>query len=86
MQKRLVLENAFNQFREKAADFIWSKLSITLPFYVQSKYDFEFIFDQDNGFHALMIHLIKADRKYEGAMQHKMIQLQYLGLTVASKF
>ena len=45
-------------------DFAWSKVSIPLPFTVQSKFDFGFVYD----------HLIEPDRKYKGGMQHKMIQ------------
>ena len=66
-------------------DFVWSKVSIPLPFHVQLKFEFEFIFDHDNGFCALMIHLTELDSKYEGGMQHKMIQLWDLVGSVACK-
>ena len=35
MQKRLALEQAFNQLREKAMDLLWSKVSIPLPLHMQ---------------------------------------------------
>ena len=46
-----------------------------LPFIVQWKLKFEFIYDHDNGFCTLMIHLIEPNRKYEGGMQCKLIQI-----------
>ena len=75
MQQHLVREKAINQLREKAMDFIWSMVSIPLPFIVQSKFNFEFIYDHDNRFCTLMIHLVEPDRKYKGGMQHRMIQI-----------
>ena len=75
MWKKLALEKAFNQLQEKATDFIWSKVSLQLPFPVQSKFDFKCIYDWDNGFPTFMIHLVEPDRKYEGCMQHKMVHL-----------
>ena len=71
--KWLAMEKAFNQLKEKATEFVWSNVSIPLPFKVQSKLDFDFIFDCNDGFCALMIHLTEPDPKYEGGMQHKMI-------------
>ena len=65
-------------------DVVWSKVSIPLLFIVQSKFDFEFVYDHDNGFHMLMIHLIELDLKYEGSMQDKIIQIKDLVLRVAS--
>ena len=73
MRKGLALEKAFKQLREKVMDFMWSKVSIPLLFHAQSKFHFNFIFDHDNRFHALMIHLTEPDQKYEGGMQRKMI-------------
>ena len=35
------------------------------PFIVQLKFEFEFIYDHDNGFCALMIHPNEPDRKYK---------------------
>ena len=61
--------------KEKETDFVWLKVSVLLPFIVQSKFKFEFIYDHENGFCALMIHLVQPGRKYEGGMQHKMIQI-----------
>ena len=75
MWQCLAMEKAFNQLKEKAMDFVWLKVSIPLPFIVQSKFDFEFIYDHDNRFCALMMHLMEPDRKYKGGMQHKMIQI-----------
>ena len=72
MRKRLALETAFNQLREKATNFMLSNVSILLPSHVQSKFNFDFVFNHDNRFHALMIHLREP---YEGGMQHKMIQM-----------
>ena len=43
MQRCLVMEKAFNQLKEKATDFVWSKVCIPLPFIVQLKFEFEFI-------------------------------------------
>ena len=71
MQQPLVMEKALDQLREKAMDFVWSKICIPLPFVVQSKFDFEFIYDPDNGFHVLMIHLVEPDRKYKGGCSIK---------------
>ena len=65
-------------------DFMWSKMSIPLPFHVQSKFKFEFVFNHDNKFHTLMIHLTEPDRKYGGGMQHKMIWLLDLVGSVVS--
>ena len=53
--QHLAMERAFNQFKEKVMDFVWSKVSIPLLFIVQSKFDFEFVYEHDNGFHMLMI-------------------------------
>ena len=75
MWQCLVMEKAFNQLKEKGTDFVCLKVSIPFPFIVQSKFDFEFVYDHDNGFCMLMIHLVEPDRKYEGGMQHKMIQI-----------
>ena len=47
ISKRLALEKAFNQFREKVTDFMWSKGYIPLPFHVQSSFDFKSILDMD---------------------------------------
>ena len=58
-RKRLALEKAFNQLRETATNFMWSKVSIPLPFQVQSKFNFDFIFDHENRFHTSMIHLME---------------------------
>ena len=74
MQQCLAMEKAFNQLTEKAMDFAWSKVCIPLPFIVQSKFEFELVYDH-NGSSALTIHLVKPDRKYKGGMQHKMIQI-----------
>ena len=84
MWQCLVMEKTFNQLREKTTDFVWSKVCIPLPFIVQSKFEFELMYDHDNGFHTLMAHLVEPDRKYKGDMQHKMIKIQDLELTVAS--
>ena len=59
----------------EGTDFVWSKVSIPLLFIVQSKFDFEFVYDHDNGFCTLMILLMESDRKYKGGMKHKMIQI-----------
>ena len=75
MWQCLAMEKAFDQLKEKETDFVWSKVSIPLPFIVQSKFKFKFIYDHDNGFCVVMIHLVKPDRKDEGGMQHKMIQI-----------
>ena len=75
MQEHLVMEKAINKLKEKAMDFVWSKVSIPLPFIVQSKFNFELIYDHDNGFCILIIHLVEPGRKYEGGMQHKIIQI-----------
>ena len=72
MQQYLAMDKAFNQLKKKAMDFVWSKVSILLPFIVQSKFDFEFVYDHDNGIHALMIHLVVP---HKGGMQYKMIQI-----------
>ena len=86
IQKWLALEKAFNQLREKAMDFMWCKMSIPLPFPVQSKFDFEFVLIMTmlNGFCALMIHLTEPDRQYKGGMEHEMIHLYNLVGSVAS--
>ena len=76
------MEKVFPQLKEKEMASVWSKVSILLPFIVLSK--FEFMYDHENGFQALMIHLVEPDRKYKGGMQHKMIQILELELTVAS--
>ena len=52
MRERLAMEKAFNQLRGKVSEFVWSKVSILLPFHVQSKFDFDCILDSDNGFFA----------------------------------
>ena len=75
MWLHLAMEKAFTQLKVNQTDFIWSKVSIPLLFIFQSEFEFEFIYDYENGFWALMIHLVKPDQKYEGGMQHKMIQL-----------
>ena len=69
MQQCLAMEKTFTLLKEKETDFVWSKVSIPLLFFVQSMFEFEFIYDHENGFWALMIHLVKPDRK------HKMIQM-----------
>ena len=56
-------------------DFMWSKVNIPLLLQVQSKFGFEFIFNHSNRFWSPMIHLTEPDPKYEGGMQHEMIQL-----------
>ena len=56
-------------------DFVWSKVCIPLLFIVQLKFEFEFVYDHDDGFCVLMIHLVEPDRKYKGGMQLKMIQI-----------
>ena len=45
MWQHLAVEKSFKQLWEKAMDFVWSKACILLPFIVQSKFDFEFIYD-----------------------------------------
>ena len=56
-------------------DLVWLKVNVMLPFNVQSKFDYELMFDHDNGFQALMGYLTEPDRKYEGGMKHKMLKL-----------
>ena len=75
MQQHLAMEKAFNQLKQKATDFFWSKVCIPLPFIVQPVFEFEFFYNHENGFHMLMIDLIESDRKYKGGTQHKMIQI-----------
>ena len=75
IHKKLALEDAFNQLKEKQTDFVRSKFVLSLPFAVQSKFDYEFLFDTINGFRALMVFLDKPDAKFEGGMRHKMVAL-----------
>ena len=60
-RKQLALEKAFNQLKEKVTNFVWSMVSIPLPFKVQLTFDFDFIFDHNNGFHTWMIHLMESN-------------------------
>ena len=75
IRKKLALEDAFNQLKEKQTDFVRSKFVLSLPFAVQSKFDYEFLFDTINGFRALMVFLDEPDAKFEGGMRHKMVAL-----------
>ena len=74
-RRRLALERAFNNLREKETDYVKSQVQIKLPFEVQSKFEFEFVYSRENGFRALMVYLTEPDRKYEGGMKHKMVEL-----------
>ena len=40
MWQHLVMEKSFTQLKGKETDFVWSKVSILLPFIVQSKFKF----------------------------------------------
>ena len=53
-------------------DLIRSKVCIPLPCLVQLKFEFEFVYDHNNGFHMLMIYLIEPDKKYKGGRTHTL--------------
>ena len=72
---KLALEDAMNQMQKRGTDFVRSKFSLTLPFMVQSRFDYEFMYDTTNGFRALLISLHEPDAKFEGGMKHKMVRL-----------
>ena len=80
MWQHLAMEKAFNLLKEKAMDFVWSKVSMPLPFMVQLKFNFEFIYNHDNGFCTLMIHLIEPDRKYVSDIGGVMVGQLYSSL------
>ena len=84
MRKRLALEKALNQLREKVTNFVWSKVSIPLSFHVQSNFDFNFVFDHDNRFHTLMIHLTEPEIGSTNAAQNDPV-VGSLELLIAPK-
>ena len=67
-------------------DFVWPKVSIPLPFHVQSSLISTLFLIVTMDYHTLMIHLTEPDQKYKGGMQHTMIQLQDLDLIVGTHF
>ena len=75
IRRRLALEKAFHNLRTKETDLVRSKIDITLPFEVQSKFSYEFMYDIENDFRGLMVYLKEPDRKFEGGMVHKMVHI-----------
>ena len=75
LRMKLALEDAMNQMRKRETDFVRSKFSLSLPFMVQSRFDYEFMYDTTNGFRALLISLHEPDAQFEGGMKHKMVRL-----------